>query len=197
MTNSRDQLRQRLKLARKNLGPSLRGELSHLICRRICRLPSFLKANRIALYLAMTHEVEVAPLITTAWSFNKDVYVPIVVGQVMEFAELTPHSKLGKNQFGIAEPEAPRVLANPAQLDLVIAPLLGFDEHCNRLGMGGGYYDRAFAFLTRRNHWFKPKLVAAAFECQKTAMLSPQSWDVPMWCVATETNTYQRSGVQT
>ncbi len=197
MNKSRDQLRQRLLKTRKELGATRRAAFSQLICRRIRRSPNFLKAHHVALYLSMPQEVNVNALVTAAWKSNKQVFVPVVLGKTMEFARLTPQSRLGTNHFGIIEPQNYDAVANLNQLDLVITPLLGFDKHCNRLGMGGGFYDRAFAFLSKRSHWFRPKLVAAAFECQRTNELSPQSWDVPMWCIATETKTYQRIGAET
>ena len=72
------------------------------------------------------------------------------------------------------------------RLDLVLMPLVGFDSTGSRLGMGGGFYDRSFAFLRRRQKWRKPNLIGAAFDCQKVEQIDGQSWDVPLSGVMTE-----------
>jgi 5-formyltetrahydrofolate cyclo-ligase len=76
----------------------------------------------------------------------------------------------------------------PLALDLVLTPLVGFDHKGNRLGMGGGYYDRSFAFLLRRQNWKKPRLVGLAYDFQQLDKLPAKNWDVPLTAVATDTH---------
>ena len=92
------------------------------------------------------------------------------------------------NEFGIPEPllRSRRVTAI-TRLDLVLTPLVGFDEQGNRLGMGGGFYDRSFAYLRQRQRWRKPHLLGVAFELQNCEQGLPhQQWDVPLDGVVTE-----------
>ena len=98
-----------------------------------------------------------------------------------------------KNRYGIPEPAHPNKARNfPLRsLDLVLMPLVGFDTQGNRLGMGGGYYDRSFAFLHRHSHWRKPHLMGTAYEFQRLSKLDAQPWDVPLDAIVTEANLYK------
>ena len=71
-------------------------------------------------------------------------------------------------------------------------PLVAFDAECNRLGMGGGYYDRTLHFLLTRNRWHSPYLIGIAHDCQKVASLPIQSWDIPLQGVITESAFYKQ-----
>jgi 5-formyltetrahydrofolate cyclo-ligase len=72
------------------------------------------------------------------------------------------------------------------QLDLVFVPLVGFDAKGERLGMGAGYYDRAFAFLRRRHHWIHPRLIGLAYSFQQVPHIEGASHDVRLNAVVTE-----------
>lgn len=75
-------------------------------------------------------------------------------------------------------------------LDLVLLPLVGFDDAGGRLGMGGGFYDRSLAYLARRQNWRKPTLLGLAHECQKVDRLAQASWDVPLAGTVTDKQWY-------
>jgi len=130
-----------------------------------------------------------------AWIMGKTLYLPELGNSHhnrLHFLSYAPGDALMVNAFGIPEPvlDSRRVPAL-MRLDLVLTPLVGFDEQGNRLGMGGGFYDRSFAFLRHRRCWRKPHLLGVAFDVQKCpAGLSRQPWDVPLDGVVTE------SGVQ-
>jgi 5-formyltetrahydrofolate cyclo-ligase len=98
------------------------------------------------------------------------------------------------NRFGIPEPTSKGRHIRPARhLDVLLVPLVGFDSTGNRIGMGGGYYDRTLAFLNRRRQWRRPRLIGIAHECQRVAAIEPRAWDVPLQAVATERRLYARS----
>ena len=61
----------------------------------------------------------------------------------------------------------------------------------HRVGMGGGYYDRSFAFLQQRHHWRKPRMLGIAYEFQKQPAIRPNAWDVPLDAIATEACVYR------
>ena len=107
-------------------------------------------------------------------------------GMTMRFAELEPGAALSANFFGIMEPNLGAKI-DPRELDLVLTPLVAFDDRGVRLGVGRGYYDRTFKFLRHRSHWRRPKLLGVAYELQRVGPLTPSSWDVPLWGVVTET----------
>ncbi|MFZ2507973.1 MAG: 5-formyltetrahydrofolate cyclo-ligase, partial [Steroidobacteraceae bacterium] len=78
--------------------------------------------------------------------------------------------------------------------DLVLVPLVGFDDDGNRLGMGAGFYDRHFAFLRHRQAWRRPLLLGLAFEIQRLERLAVKPHDVALWGIVTECAVYGRAG---
>lgn len=100
----------------------------------------------------------------------------------LSFLPATPATSFKNNSHGIPEPdvELSKAIAVTA-LDLIFVPLLAFDNHCTRIGMGGGYYDRT---LAKENH---PLLIGVAYEFQHQTWLEPQEWDIPLTAVVTQT----------
>lgn len=94
------------------------------------------------------------------------------------------------NRFGIPEPVQSR-RHPPGILDLVVVPLVGFDAKCNRMGMGGGFYDRCFAHRLARQH-SGPRLVGLAFDCQQVDELPVEPWDVPLDAIVTQSHVFYR-----
>jgi 5-formyltetrahydrofolate cyclo-ligase len=186
----RNNQRRILRQMRRSLDSRERTHRSEQLCRNIVNQRLFLSSRRIALYLAADGEVETDTLIERAWSSSKQVYLPVLVPfshNRLWFVQYRPDTRLVRNQFGIAEPVADhRRLVAPYTLDAVFTPLVGFDPKGNRLGMGGGFYDRSFAFLRYRKHWKKPRLVGMAFDFQQLQDLPAQPWDVPLSAVATD-----------
>ena len=104
----------------------------------------------------------------------------------MRFAQITTAALASRiNRFGIAESEG-RELASARLLDVVFLPLVAFDRHGTRLGMGGGYYDRAFGFRRLRASWHAPLLVGIAYASQEVQHIAPAAHDVPLDLVITE-----------
>jgi 5-formyltetrahydrofolate cyclo-ligase len=182
---ARRQLRRELRAKRRALSPWARTHADRAIRAHIKSLPEYRRARRVALFLAFDGEPSLAPLVETARRQRKQLYVPVLRGMTMKFAELQPGAALAPNFFGIMEPKVGAKI-DARELDLVLTPLVAFDEHGVRLGVGRGYYDRAFKFLRHRSHWRRPKLLGVAYELQRVGPLTPSSWDVPLWGVVTE-----------
>jgi len=137
--------------------------------------------------MAVAGEVDCAALIKTGWLRKKRIFAPVLAKKRLKFAPLVPGSKLVPNRFGIFEPaHVERDLLDPKHLDAVVVPLLAFDENLNRVGMGAGFYDRTFAFSTRRSIWRSPLLVGLAYSFQRVDTLHAHAWDVPLHRVITE-----------
>lgn len=189
MTDKNDQ-RRKLRHLRRSLDRYERTRRSARLCRNISSRSLFTSSRRIALYLAADGEVETGVLIERAWSSGKQVYLPVLVPFAhnrLWFVQYRPDTRLVRNQFGIAEPVINhQQIVAPYSLDAVFTPLVGFDDKGNRLGMGGGFYDRSFAFLRHRKHWKKPRLIGMAFDFQQLEDLPSQPWDVPLSAVATD-----------
>ncbi len=194
MYDRRDQ-RQQLRRRRRTLGNRERLLRSENLCRQLLRQPLFQTSQKLAAYLPADGEIETQPLIELAWRMGKQVYLPVLVpflSNRLWFARFEPDSRLVSNRYGIAEPERIHRQRIPAHaLDIVLTPLVGFDRNGNRLGMGGGFYDRSFAYLLQRQHWHKPKLIGLGYDFQLLPQLPAQPWDVPLTAVATDSAWYR------
>lgn len=190
MTANRDAkaaLRERGKSARKEMTVDQRERASLLIFEWLVRQPTFQRATRIATYIPAENEVDSWPLIERAWRMKKRVFAPIVKkNRFLHFCELGPKSELSVNRFGLHEPCGGHRI-DSRRLDLVIVPLVAFDDRCNRIGMGGGYYDRTFSFLKAHRSFRKPKLIGVAFRRQRVEHIPASPWDIPLFQVFTET----------
>ncbi len=149
-------------------------------------MPQLMQQQHFALYLANDGELSTAPLIQALWQAGKRVYLPLLdpdhPGQLV-FMPYHAGTKLLPNRFGIGEPALnPSQLAPLNQLQVIFTPLVAFDHHGNRLGMGGGFYDRTLAQLPKDHHC---QLMGLAHDCQQVAHIPVQSWDQPLQAVIT------------
>jgi 5-formyltetrahydrofolate cyclo-ligase len=106
------------------------------------------KARCLLAYLYFGAELDVDPIIESALTDGKDVYVPKLTGELMSFHRVSSlETQFDKGVFGIREPsgDAPTWAPSPGPV-LVLVPGLAFDENGARLGRGKGYYDR---FISR------------------------------------------------
>ena len=184
-----DALRQQLRARRLLLSTAERQIAALAVARRLAETAEFIAASNVAGYWACNGELDPAPLLERAWASGKAVYLPVVAGAALQFAPYQPNAPLRRNRFHIPEPEvSPAEWLPPSALDLVLTPLVAFDATGTRLGMGGGFYDRSFAFLRdppRPEH--RPRLIGLAYEFQRVDALVRQAWDVPLDAAATET----------
>lgn len=191
---SRQQLRTQLRKARRALNPSQQRQAARGVYRQLAQHPLFRRARHIALYLPMDGEIDPRLLLRAAQRRGKKTYLPVLSAwprTKMVFQRVRHGEKFRPNRFRIPEPRI-----NPAQqrnvwaLDLILLPLVGFDDAGGRLGMGGGFYDRSLAYQARRKTWQKPVLLGLAHECQKVERLAQASWDVPLQGTVTDKHWY-------
>lgn len=187
--DDRAALRRRMRDARRAIPAPARIAAADLLAARLLTL-SFAPSNGfVAGYWAMDGEIALH-----AWQLRLPPDVNYCLPVLHEdgrlrFAPWRPGAALVANRFGIPEPDVTDdALLQPQDLALVVTPLVAFDRHCHRLGMGGGWYDRSFAF--RKDGTTTPLLVGAAFESQRVDALDPATWDIPMDAVCTEHATY-------
>jgi 5-formyltetrahydrofolate cyclo-ligase len=158
-----------------------------LIASRLWRLPVLARSRRVACYFAVNGEVDCSSIVSAAWKRKREVFLPVLRGRELVFAPVHPDSEFIDNRFGIPEPVcAEKALVRGRDLDVVLTPLVAFDSHGTRLGMGGGYYDRTFRFLNQRSSWTHPHLIGLAYAFQETDRLPVRRWDVPLQEVVTE-----------
>ena len=147
------QLRIQIREARRQVPKKYARQASLKFSERIAQLDSYRKAKRIAGFLPFDGEADPLPLMERAILEKKEVYVPTIVAKdkPLLFAPWNRATQLKKNQFGILEPSVRQEqLVEAKELECVVTPLVAFDEDLNRLGVGGGYYDRSFAFLNEK-----------------------------------------------
>lgn len=191
---SRQQLRTQLRKARRALNPSQQRQAANGLYRQLAQHPLFRRARHIAMYIPMDGEIDPRLLLRAAQRRGKKTYLPVLSAwprTKMVFQRVRHGEQFRPNRFRIPEPRI-----NPAQqrnvwaLDLILLPLVGFDDVGGRLGMGGGFYDRSLAYQARRKSWQKPVLLGVAHECQKVERLAQASWDVPLQGTVTDKRWY-------
>lgn len=154
------------------------------------------KSRNIAIYLAADGELDPMPLVFAPPTGRRSWHLPVLhphrPGRLW-FVRWRPGDPLRPNRFGIPEPVLRKGrIRHARQLDLVLLPLVGFDDRCHRIGMGGGFYDRSLAFLGDPGHPRRPRLIGLAHACQHVASIPPRRWDIPLDAVVTETRVYHR-----
>lgn len=186
-------IRSRIRNARKAVDEQTRQAWSDSASSRTGQIEAFKNSKRVGAFQAFDGEADPVGLMSLAIEQDKQVYVPIIVGKgkPLRFAPWYPDVEMMPNRFGIDEPVGnPEHWIDAEDLDFVVAPLVAFDQQCNRIGVGGGYYDRSFAFLNEPANTNDLMLVGFAFELQKLDSIEPQSWDVRLDSVVTEFNIY-------
>jgi 5-formyltetrahydrofolate cyclo-ligase len=188
------QLRRDIRNQRRLLSTQILLQHSRRLQRLASNFKAFRHSQRIAFYLATRGEINPYPLMLQALKSGKQVYLPVLrhrPSNGLWFVRYRLGDRLIRNRFQIPEPviEGPR-LVMPWSLDMVYVPLVAFDLSGNRLGMGGGYYDRTFAFKHLRSHWHGPKLIGLAHDFQQIDQLPFQAWDIPLDSVITEQTIY-------
>ncbi|MDI3325133.1 5-formyltetrahydrofolate cyclo-ligase [Pontibacterium granulatum] len=192
--NPRQQLRQEIRRKRRALTKQQQLRAAKRLHAQICRRPEFIRARHIALYLPNDGEIDPRPLLESCWRMGKKTYLPVlhpILHNRLWFVPFDRNTKLVRNIYNIEEPpllKSPR--RPPWALDMVLLPLVAFDADGNRMGMGGGYYDRTFSFKSRRQSIQGPKLVGLAHELQRVERLPVESWDIPLAGIITDEDCY-------
>ncbi|MHC8317177.1 5-formyltetrahydrofolate cyclo-ligase [Pseudomonas sp. LB3P31] len=186
----RPQLRRMLRKARRALTASQQRQAARGLYTQLAQHPLFRRAKHISLYLPTDGEIDPRLLLRAAQRRGKVTYLPVLSAWPrtrMVFQRIRPGEQLKPNRFRILEPRPNLARQRKVwTLDLVLLPLVGFDDVGGRLGMGGGFYDRSLAYLARRKSWRKPTLLGLAHECQKVERLAQASWDVPLQGTVTD-----------
>jgi 5-formyltetrahydrofolate cyclo-ligase len=178
-------LRKEVLDARIALPPHVVAEKSARIIQTLLKLDEYRYASTIMTYLDFRNEVQTGELVKRAMADGKRVAVPLTDPAS---GMLTPSSlsfypdELEPGAWGILEPK-PRCVRplDPSELDLIVVPGVAFDRRGNRLGYGGGFYDR---FLLRTGP--EAFYVAPAYEMQLCDSVPRSSQDVRMHCLITE-----------
>ena len=176
----RNQLRQQIRKTRANLTALQQQQAEDSITQQALALIEERNAQHIALYLSFDGEISTDKLIQILWAQGKQVYLPVLHPfnpNHLLFLRYLPDTPMLKNKFSIWEPKLNVQNVLPLdELDILFTPLVAFDKQGNRLGMGGGFYDRTL------QHWQKSPFipVGLAHQCQQVEQLPTEAWDVPL-----------------
>ena len=187
-------LRRTLRRQRRSLTATQQHQHSQQLAKRLCALPVIKKAKTIACYLSFDGEIDLSATIKKLSQMNKQIFLPKLhplKHHPLLFLPFDPKANTHSNRYGIMESNLSIHSKLRLQaLDVVLTPLVGFDAFGHRIGMGGGYYDRSFAFLRHRKQWQKPYLIGVAHEIQKVDHIQPQPWDVQLHTIITDKRRY-------
>lgn len=192
LLDQRRALRRELRRRRRALSANEQKRAAKALCRQLRCLPEMQRARRVALYLPNDAEIDVSTLLPWLNRRGAKAYLPVLrplSDNRLWFVHYHDATPMVANRFGIQEPHtrhgAHRARRLPAwALDLVLLPLVGFDDQGNRMGMGGGFYDRSFAFT--RGRLPRPHLIGVAHDCQRMQQLPIASWDVPLDAIVSD-----------
>ncbi|WP_313051725.1 5-formyltetrahydrofolate cyclo-ligase [Atlantibacter hermannii] len=189
--STRQQLRQQIRLRRKSLTHEQQTQAAQQAAARMMGFAPVVEAQTVAAFLSFDGELDTRTLIEGLWRAGKKVYLPVLhpfsAGNLL-FLRYFPDSDLVLNHFKIHEPALDvRHVLPLNKLDVLITPLVAFDTTGQRLGMGGGFYDRTLQ--NWRAHGLFP--VGYAHDCQQVDALPVEEWDIPLPAVITPTTTWQ------
>lgn len=179
-------LRRILKTKLNEMDEIQRIEQSKIICSSLVSLKEFKSAGVIMIFLSLPHEVDTASIILKAWQQGKVVAVPKISWQQRHMIPIQINSLetgFSTDGYGLKNPVT-GVPVPIEDIDIVITPGLGFDKKGNRLGRGGGYFDRFFANSTLRA--FK---CAICYSQQVVDEVPMDETDIAIDCLVTDKET--------
>lgn len=168
---------------RRAVGTEAMARASRAVGENLRSLKEYQGAKLIASYCAKEEEVQTRPIIERAIADGKRVAVAVTdpASKTLRFSEIRSYDELAPGHFGIPEPlpghERPVALS---EADLVLVPMVAWDERGHRIGYGVGYFDRALAGTTRATK------VGLAIESQKVERVPEEAHDVPLDAIVTE-----------
>ena len=177
-------LREQMRARRQALPARARFAAAEAMSDQLRLLDALASAKHVGGYWAVRGELSLHALLAPRPRFRYCLPC-LTADSTLAFASWAPGDPVQANRYGIPEPATVDLLA-PEALDVVLVPLLAFDRRGVRLGSGGGYYDRSFAFLGMQPRPTRPLLVGIAYAFQQVEQLSPEAWDVALDYVATD-----------
>ena len=187
----RQDIRTHIRHLRRDLTPEQQREAALQVAEHALNFQPIQQARKIALFLSFDGELDTRPLIAKLWQRQQEVYLPVLHpfsrGQLL-FLRYDTETLLKPNRLRIPEPPLDiRRLATLDELEVIMVPLVAFDRNGQRLGMGGGFYDRTLQ--NWRQHDMLP--VGLAHDCQQVEALPVAEWDVPLPAIITPSRLWQ------
>jgi len=153
-------------------------------CENLCLCPEITRASVVMLFLSLPREIDTAHAVLKAFQQNKTVVVPSIVWSGRRLVPVTMtdfNCPMTQDRHGLRHPADGQPIPL-SDIDLVVVPGLGFDHLGNRIGRGGGFYDR---FLSHNG--FRGTACGLAFEEQIVERVPVHDHDVPLDLLVTDT----------
>ena len=189
--SERQQIRAQIRRQRQALSPQQQQQAAQQVAERALSFPLLAQARNVALFLSFDGELDTRSLIARLWQRGQQVYLPVLhpfsTGQLL-FIRYLPDTPLTPNRYGIPEPSLNLTELAPLDtLDIILVPLVAFDARGQRLGMGGGFYDRTL------QHWQQHGVLPAGLAhcCQQVPALPTEQWDIPLPVIITPEKVWQ------
>lgn len=208
MSSQRQAIRQQVRKLRNALSKERQQQAAQQLAEQMLLLPQVINSTTIALYLSNDAELDTRPLIQALWQAGKQIYLPVLhpfVSGYLIFQRYQHDTPMKLNQFKIAEPVLNCAEMIPvASLELICTPLVAFDAKGNRLGMGGGFYDRTLSQIPQNQSFQRDlplnlvakarqtSLIGLAHQCQEVAEIPVESWDIPLPLIVTPTQVFRQ-----
>lgn len=186
MPSTTSELRRSLRHSRRQISADTRAHFDYQINQQIIRSGLLLRQPRIASYMAYAGEPSLGFFIKTCFHRNIPHYLPTLTNKnTLLFSKYSWGDKLKYNQFNIEEADTNVTLPSKF-LSIILMPLVGYDKQGNRLGAGGGYYDRTLSFTINSACKISPLLIGIAYSNQQVNSLNTQPWDIPLDAIINE-----------
>jgi len=176
----RQSIRHQVRQRRKQLTAQQQHDFALQAAERIVSHPKVRAAKTLSVFLSFDGELDTTPLIAQLWQAGKQLCLPVLhpfsPGNLL-FLRYQPDTPLVRNRLNILEPRLDvREILPLTTLDIILTPLVAFDQQGQRLGMGGGFYDRTL------QHWQQsgPYPMGIAHDCQLVEHLPSEEWDIPL-----------------
>lgn len=167
------ELRKQIRAQKRAMTPKMIEEASQSLARQFYATAYYQNAATIYGYLPYNQEVRTVPILEQALRDGKKVAVPKVYGDTMRFIYLDDLTQVSPSEMGIPEPVADAPVARD-ETALVLMPGLAFDQKGNRMGYGGGFYDKFLA--EEPNH----PTVALCYGFQMVDSIPTEDYDIPV-----------------
>ena len=176
-------LRRKILDERRAMDAQTVSEKSDVICEKLIREPAIAECDKICLYMPINNEVDVTLLVDRLRSLGKTLYIPKIGGHNMHFHKYEADTELSPGSFGIPEPVDSEMLVADEKT-LIVMPGAGFSKDRDRIGYGGGYYDR---YIKKHSD---AKAIAVCYEFQVLEQVPAGKNDMRPAKLITEENSY-------
>lgn len=189
---TKNAIRTRHLQLRDQLPVEEKQHLDGILARKVLSGREYLHAEKLLTYVGFGSEVSTKEILLNALTHGKEVFVPkILPGRRMDFYPIHGMEDLVTGKQRIPEPVIGKSIAfafQPRVPILILVPLVAFDGERNRIGYGGGYYDRYLAEIPPNIDVYT---VGLAFELQKSARIPAEATDIKPQKIITELQTYE------